>query len=66
MTNKMPVVGKRYKQKRYDAEKRFIIVDKIEGARQRFVIFGNNYISLEDFWLEFEELPKTTYKKLRK
>jgi hypothetical protein len=58
MTNKLPVVGKRYRQKRYDEEERFIVIDKIEIGRQTFIFFQNKYISLKDFWLEFEELPE--------
>jgi hypothetical protein len=57
MTNKLPEVGKRYKQKRYDDKERTITVESItQRVNFRSKVF-DYCVDLDDFWLEFEEIP---------
>ena len=62
MTNKMPVVGKRYDWKHSDNS---VLIDEIHADGEVIYKIGRSYLSSirgEDFWDFFEELPTTLQK----
>lgn len=61
MTNKMPVVGKRYRNKRHQT---FIVVESIKDGW--ITTKGFCKIQLSDFWHWFEKLPEDNLQETEK